>query len=119
MAHFSSRNRNEECLDMRNYIIERDLTGSNSRDARELQRMVVQTNRTLARIAPDTRWIQTYFSADKSFSVVSINEAAITAFLAMTDSAGTRVSEITATIDDSRAGGVRAVWTAMDSWIED
>jgi hypothetical protein len=109
----------EECVEMKNYIIERDLSGSNSRDARELQRMVVQINKTLAHAAPDTRWIQTYFSADKSFSVVSMSEAGTAAFLSMTDFADTRVSEITATIDDSHAGGVRAVWTAMDSWADD
>jgi hypothetical protein len=104
---------------MKNYIIERDLSGSNSRDARELQRMVVRANKTLAGIAPDTHWIQTYFFADKSFSVVSMSEVAIAAFLSMADFADTKVSEITATIDDTRAGGIRAVWTAMDSWAED
>jgi hypothetical protein len=108
----------EEC-EMKNYIIERDFSRSNSRDARQLQHMVVQANRSLARIAPDTRWIQTYFAADKSFSVVSVNEAAIAAFLSMTESADTKVSEITATIDDTCAGGIRSVWTAMDSWAED
>jgi hypothetical protein len=104
---------------MKNYIIERDFSRSNSRDARHLQRLVAEANRTLACIAPDTRWIQTYFAAGRSFSVVSVNEAAVAAFLSMTASADTTVSEITATIDDTCAGGIRSVWTAMDSWAED
>jgi hypothetical protein len=104
---------------MKKYIIERDLSGSNSMNEEDLRRFVVQANRSLRRIAPSARWIQSFFSREKSFCVVMMSETAIADFLSLADCANTEVREITSTIDDSQAGGLRAVWTAMDSWAED
>lgn len=101
---------------MKQFIIERDFTGSNIVDQAVLRRMVVESNSNLARVAPDAHWILSYFSRSKSFCLVSMSETAISDFLRVTDLANMEVREITATIDNSGVGGLRAVWTAMDSW---
>jgi hypothetical protein len=101
---------------MKTYIIERDISGSNSINADGLRRLVVEANQSLARFSREAHWIESFLSKEKSFCVVSMSEEAIADFLAHIDLANVEVREVTATIDAVSEGGLRPVWTAMDKW---
>jgi hypothetical protein len=63
---------------MPKYIIEREIPGAESLDKRDTKAAAMNSNRALAKLAPDIQWLHSYISRDKTHCVyIAKNESVI------------------------------------------
>jgi hypothetical protein len=54
---------------MRKFIIEREIPGAGTLEREQLKEAAARSNATLAKLAPDIQWVESYVADDKTFCV--------------------------------------------------
>ncbi|HEV7678433.1 MAG TPA: DUF4242 domain-containing protein [Candidatus Dormibacteraeota bacterium] len=54
---------------MPKYVIERDLPGAGKLSSEELQSISAKSNKVIADLGPDIRWLQSYVTDDKLYCI--------------------------------------------------
>ena len=62
---------------MPKYVIERELPGLGQMSPQELQAVSAQSNKVIASLGPDIRWLTSYCTDDKMYCVYSAPDADI------------------------------------------
>jgi hypothetical protein len=59
----------EEAIAMPKYVIERELPGAGKLTDAELQSISAKSNKVIAELGPDIRWLESYVTDDKLYCV--------------------------------------------------
>jgi hypothetical protein len=87
---------------MPKYVIERDLPGAGKLSADELHGISAQSNKVLAQLGPEIRWLQSYVTDDKIYCVyVAPDEDIILEHARCGGFPANKVSMVSAVIDPS------------------
>jgi hypothetical protein len=90
---------------MPKYVIERDLPGAGNLSADDLQVIATKSNKVIAELGPDIRWLTSYVTDDKLYCVyVAPDEEILVEHANCGGFPITRVSKVTEVIDPSTAG---------------
>jgi hypothetical protein len=90
---------------MRRFLIEREIPGVGSLDAKGLRDAARTSNEALAKLSGEVQWIESIVVADKTYCVYLANdEAAIQEHARLSGFPATRISEIKGKIDPATAG---------------
>ena len=89
---------------MRRFLIEREIPGVGSLDAKGLRDAARTSNQALAKLSGEVQWIESIVVADKTYCVYLANdEAAIREHARLSGFPATRISEIKGKIDPATA----------------
>jgi len=90
---------------MRRFLIEREIPGVGSLDAKGLCDAARTSNAALAKLGPDVQWVESFVVADKTYCVyLARDEDAIREHARLSGFPASRISEIRARIDPATAG---------------
>jgi Protein of unknown function (DUF4242) len=99
------RSRREEDPTMKRFLIEREIPGVGSLDAKGLRDAARTSNQALAKLGPDVQWVESYVVADKTYCVyLATDEEVIREHARISGFPANRISEIKTTIDPTTAG---------------
>ncbi len=88
---------------MPKYVIERELPGAGKLSTDELKDISAQSNKVLAHLGPDIRWLQSFVTDDKIYCVyVAPDEDMILEHARCGGFPADRVSRVSAVVDPSR-----------------
>ena len=91
---------------MRRFLIEREIPGVGSLDAKGLRDAANTSNQALAKLGPDIQWVESYVVADKTFCVyLAKDENVIREHARISGFPANKISEIKTTIDPMTAEG--------------
>jgi Protein of unknown function (DUF4242) len=91
---------------MPKYVIERDLPGAGKLTSEELQSISQKSNKVIADLGPDIRWLQSYVTDDKLYCIyVAPDEDIIFEHARCGGFPATRVVKVARVIDPSTADG--------------
>ncbi len=89
---------------MPKFVIERDLPGAGNLTGEEFQAISEKSNKVIADLGPDIRWLQSYVTADKLYCVyVAPDEDIILEHARCGGFPANRVAKVTRVIDPSTA----------------
>jgi hypothetical protein len=89
---------------MPKFLIERDLPGAGDLTGEQLQEISMKSNKVIADLGPDIRWLQSYVTQDKLYCVYVAPDADIIFEHARCGGfPATRVSQVSRVIDPSTA----------------
>jgi Protein of unknown function (DUF4242) len=89
---------------MPKFLIERDLPGAGDLTSEQLQEISAKSNKVIADLGPDIRWLQSYVTQDKLYCVYVAPDADIIFEHARCGGfPATRVSQVSRLIDPSTA----------------
>jgi hypothetical protein len=89
---------------MPKFLIERDLPGAGDLTGEQLQDISMKSNKVIADLGPDIRWLQSYVTQDKLYCVYVAPDADIIFEHARCGGfPATRVSQVSRVIDPSTA----------------
>jgi hypothetical protein len=87
---------------MPKYVIERELPGAGKLSAEELQAISQKSNKVIADLGPEIRWLHSYVSDDKIYCVyVAPDEDILFEHARCGGFPADRISKVSATIDPS------------------
>jgi hypothetical protein len=90
---------------MKRYLIEREIPGVGSLDAKGLRDAARTSNQALAKLGPDVQWVESFVVADKTYCVyLAKDEDVIREHARISGFPATRISEIKTTIDPTTGG---------------
>jgi hypothetical protein len=90
---------------MKRYLIEREIPGVGSLDAKGLREAARTSNQALAKLGPDVQWVESFVVADKTYCVyLAKDEDVIREHARISGFPATRISEIKTTIDPTTGG---------------
>ena len=89
---------------MNRYVIERNIPGVGTFDARKLQQAAATSNAALAKLAGKVQWVHSYVVDDKTFCIyLAENESAVKEHAQLSGFPATKVSEVRGIIDPMTA----------------
>ena len=85
---------------MNRYVIERNIPGVGTFDARKLQQAAATSNAALAKLAGKVQWVHSYVVDDKTFCIYMANdEQAVREHAHLSGFPATKVTEVRTVID--------------------
>ena len=89
---------------MKRYIIERDIPAVGTFERDQLRGAAAKSNATLAQLAPDIQWIESFVADNKTFCVyLAKDEAVIRKHAELSGFPATKITEIRRLIDPTTA----------------
>lgn len=90
---------------MKRYLIEREIPGVGSLDAKGLRDAARTSNQALAKLGPDVQWVESFVVADKTYCVyLAKDEDVIREHARISGFPANRISEIKTKIDPTTGG---------------
>src|ERR1044072_3935954 len=96
----------KEIMDMRKYIIERDIPKVGTFEREQLREAAKTSNAALAKLGPDIQWVESFVADNKTFCVyLAKDEAIIRKHAEIRGFPAPKVTEVKKMIDTTTAAG--------------